>query len=439
MAHTVLQKSHSEVGQMGTIRLTRINADSSTIRCEFDYPDELNGFFLETEFVAEYDADISDVPESVLPIPWLANICPLAWATGVDVELPRLDERYWESLIDVRQALEEMYPQFIQASEIRCQELVSNEGTRRDSENAALLFSGGVDAFATYYRHRDEDPTLITVHGFDVDMRETDAWEEKMERVEAFAEPRGLNSFSVKTNMMSFLESFMLNAHFRRFLQSDWYDAVQQGIGITGLCAPLAFSQQIDRLYMADGASEKYDIKVGNHPNIVNNVAWSHTSVQSDGYELTRQEKIETLADFIRENDIVLHTCLESGPGNCGVCEKCLRTAFGLVLAGLDPNRYGYPFDESRFEYAREQLENGEWKLGPAKATMWRDLQDHARRDAYDRPEAEEFFDWLADVDIDRFVDYSNSSGFTAYKLTRRLPPSAPVHTLRRQVLDVIW
>ena len=432
---------------MSTLKLTRLEPTESSVRYEFDYPEELSGFFLDTTFVAEYGVDVGDVPESILVVPWVANVCPLAWATGVDVELPRLDERFHESLTAVRRRLREMYPQVVRGSEIRCRELVDNGADGGDGPNSGLLFSGGIDALHTYRRHRDEDPTLISIHGFDVDLDDATAWRDKKERVDAFARARDLESVSIRTNMMSFMEDFMLNAHFRRFLQSDWYDAFQQGLGITGLCAPLAFAEGLDTIYMADGASETYDIKVGNHPRIVDNIAWAGTSIRSDGYESTRQEKIEAMAEFIADEDVSPHTCLASGPGNCSECEKCLRTAFGLVLAGLDPNRHGYDVDGETFEYARDRLASGEWHLGPAKAVMWRDLQDHAQRDLDDRLdadapyylEARTFFEWLAAADVDRFEDPTNSSGFRAYKLTRQLPPSPLVHSFRRQVLDVIW
>lgn len=424
---------------MGAIKLQHLTADDSTIRCEFDYPAELSGFFLETEFVTRYDVDISEVPESVLVIPWLANVCPIAWAKGVDVELPRLDERFAESLPALGRAFEEMYPQMIEGSEIRCEELVRNDAEAGTRGNNALLFSGGLDALDTYYRHRDEEPALITIRGFDVGLDDEAAWEAKTNRVESFSRSEGVRSFFVEANVMSFLESFMLNAHFRRFLQSDWYDAVHLGMGLTGVVAPLAFAQGFETIYMADSATEKFDTKVGNDPRIVNNVAWAGTSIQNDGYEFTRQEKIENVVEFLRENDLDLHTCLQPGPGNCGECEKCLRTAFGLVLAGLDPEQHGYPFDERRFEYARQRFESGDWNLAPSKADEWKIIREHAATGSYDYPGAEAFFEWLADVDIDQFVDSSNSSGFRAYKLTRRLPPSRRVHQLRRQVLDVIW
>lgn len=424
---------------MGAITLERVEADESSIRCEFDYPRRLRGFFFETTFFTEYDADIGDVPESILVIPWVANVFPLALATGVDIEVSRLDERYAQSLLDAGRSLQEMYPQMVEECHIRCQQLVSNDAESGDDRNNALLFSGGVDAMDTYYRHREESPTLVSLHGFDVGLDDTAGWKEKERRITAFAQSEGLESFSIKTNIMSFLEDFTLNAHFRRFLQSDWYNAVHLGVGITGVTAPLAFEKQFDTMYMADSATETYDFKVGNDPSIVDSIAWGRTSVQSDGYEFTRQEKIENIAEFIRENDIDLHTCLEPGPGNCGECEKCLRTALGLLLVGLDPNRHGYQFDESDFEYTRRKLERGDWRLAPSKAFEWRVIQDHIHDGTYDYPGAEEFFHWLASVDIDRFVDPSNSSGFTAYKITRRLPPSALVHAARRRVLDVIW
>ena len=432
---------------MGKIQLTGFEADDSSVRCEFDYPRELSGFFYEAEFVTEYDADIGDVPESILVIPWLSNVFPLALATGVDIRLPRLDRRYARALTDAGRALEEMYPRMIEGSTIRCEQLIDNgtedRPTQRDGDadgrSTALLFSGGIDALDTYYRHREEEPALISIHGFDVDLDDAPAWKDKRRRIEAFADARGLDSFSIEMNMMSFMEDFMLKAHFRRFLQSDWYDAVQQGLGMTGLCAPLAFARGFDTIYMADGASRTYDIKVGNHPKIVDSIAWDGTSVQSDGYEFTRQEKIERIAGFLRENEISPHTCLKSGAGNCGECEKCLRTAFGLVLAGLDPNRYDYRLDDASFEHAREQLETGEWRLGPAKASMWRDLQDHADRNPSDRPSAKEFFDWLADVDVDGLVDDPETLDFRTYRITRNLPPSDTVHSVRRRVLEEIW
>lgn len=434
------------MGETGAIRLTGLEATESAVRCEFDYPQELSGFFLETTFVTEYDVEIGDVPESILVVPWLANVCPLAWATGVDVELPALDRRFGESLAAVGRSLAEMYPSMIEGGEIRVERLVENDPTPADDRTSAMLFSGGVDALDSYYRHQAEAPALVLLRGFDVDLTDAPAWNEKRRRVEAFAEPHGLDVFTVESNLMSFLEDFTLNAHFRRFLESDWYAAVQQGLGLTGACAPLTYARGFDPLYMATSASERYHFRSGNDPRIVDNIAWAGTAAASDGFEFTRQEKVEHIAPRLQEQAVDVHTCLEPGPGNCGDCEKCLRTAFGFVLAGLDPSRHGVPMDNTDFATARERLTTGEWRLAPTTAVMWRDLRDHAaaaredgRLDSLPYRGAKAFFDWLANADVGRFEDSTNSSGFRAYKLTRQLPPSPLVHRLRRRVLDVIW
>jgi len=76
------------------------------------------------------------------------------------------------------------------------------------------------------------------------------------------------------------LEDFTLNAHFRRFLQSDWYNAFHLGLGLTGVTAPLSFEKRFDTIYMADSATEAYDFKIGNDPSVVDNIGWNGTGVR---------------------------------------------------------------------------------------------------------------------------------------------------------------
>jgi len=98
-----------------------------------------------------------------------------------------------------------MYPQMVRRTELRCHELVPNDAESGDGDGlkTALLFSGGVDAIDTYYRRREESPTLVSLHGFDVDLDDMAAWNEKARRITAFAESEGLESFSVEMNTMS--------------------------------------------------------------------------------------------------------------------------------------------------------------------------------------------------------------------------------------------
>lgn len=432
---------------MSAIELTRLTAEDATISYEFDYPKDLRRFFSGENFVVEYDVSVDHVPEGLLVVPWLANVCPIAWATGTDVVVPTLDGRFREALPDVGEAFRELYPEFITGNVIRVRDATDDaDATSGDADatsgdgNAAMLFSGGVDSVATYYRRRDETPALIGVHGLDVRLHRPDAWAEKRRRTEAFAAARGLETFYVEANLVPIQNLLVLYAQYEEHLHTNWLDAVHVGIGLPGLCAPLAYAEGFDRLYMADSITERHVEEgteaVGNHPNVVSSIAWTGTSVENDGVSMTRQEKVDLIAETVREEDedLELHVCLESDVGNCNRCEKCIRTALALVLAGLDPDRYGFEVDGEAIRNARTMLESGEWELGDGLVPHWKDVQHYARRRdrTFERPETAAFFEWLVSADLDelgtRETDWTSS---LLYATIRRTP--YPVYELARR------
>lgn len=423
---------------MSTVTLTDVIADESTIRYEFDASGRMRRFLSGEDFFAEYDADIGGVPDAILTIPWLANVAPIAWANGATIRVSTVDETFLHSLRAVGRSLVEMYPAFMEGGAIRVGEVVPADDERlrdataneksargqstrgrspRDEQadggsNAGVMFSGGVDSLATFLRHRDERPVLFSVNGFDVRLHRPDAWERKEAALRSFGEKHGLENAFVRANMTSFHDQFMVHSHFRRYIDSNWFDAVQAGLGLLGLCAPVAHRKRIETLYMAGSYSEEYPHAVSFHPSVVDNVAWTPTTVAHDAYELTRQDKIERIAEYVtsEDPDLTIHTCLQSEVGNCNQCEKCARTVAGLYLAGLDPNRHGYDADGQRFAVYREKLEGGEWQLTEGVKPLWKDIQNAISFEReFPNPETRAFFEWLDRVDIDDLVAQSTS------------------------------
>ncbi len=388
---------------MADVTVDGVTAADGRLQCEISHSTRLARFFAKDTFVAEYDVDLSGVPESVLVVPVLAHVCPVAWAAGADVGVNRVDARFVDALEDVQTTLCEMYPEFMQGGDLEYGEAVSEPPTH-DTDGHGLLFSGGADSTASYVRHRDEDPMLISVHGWVVGVDEEDRWGETRDHIEAFGAERGLETRYVRSNMLQFLDTPMLHAHYKRFLDGSWYSSVGHGLGLLGLCAPLAYREGLGTLYVAATHTDDFDVPWGSHPSIDNHVAWTGTEGEHDGYELSRQEKLELIADYIRTEspDLVLRTCTQDeGGGNCCHCEKCYRTAIGLYLAGVDPNEHGYELRPETYERIRAGFENGEWLLGEDERFMWEDIQRHVDLDReFESPEARAFFEWLASVDV---------------------------------------
>ena len=394
---------------MTEISLRNVRTEERTVRCDVEYDRELRRFFTGEPFVADYDVDLEAVPPSIAVVPALAHVGPVAWANGADIRVPTVDETYLEAFRAVGNELVEMYPEFMRGGRIRVGEAVGNEVAREGAGDAAMLFTGGVDSVATYVRHRAEDPILVSVQGWVVGRDEPERWASVKRQVRAFAEPRGLRTRFVSSNMLDFLDTPMLQAHYKRFVDGAWYSSVGHGLGLLSLCAPLAYAAGIDTLYIASSHTDAFDEPWGSHPRIDDRVRWTGTRAVHDGFELTRQEKLNRIADYVRSEDaeLVLRTCIHSSVGeNCNDCEKCYRTMVGLLVAGLDPNDHGYEMDRATFGEIRRAFETGRFTIMEHTRFHWEDVQAHLPVEGpFPVPGTAVFLAWLGGVDFDDLTE----------------------------------
>lgn len=404
--------------------------DGSTIECEVTPPPNLRRFFTGEPFRVEYDIDVTSLPVEIALIPTLAHVCPVAWANGVDVEVSSIDSTFLHALQDSRQVLSQMYPSFIEGGEIRASKIVDTRADRSpaDFDGRGLLFSGGIDSVASCIRHRDEDPTLISVQGWVIGIDQEERWDGTRSHIDAFAGEHGLDVRTVRSNFRSFLDMPMLQAHYKRYVDGAWYSSVGHGLGLIATCAPLSYVLGLETIYMASSHTAEFDQPWGSHPDIDNNVRWMYTNGNHDGYELSRQEKIELIAEYVQSDSraFPIRTCThDERGGNCNECEKCYRTMCGMVLAGLDPNQFGYEIDEQTFVRTRTALEQQAFVMDDHTIFHWQDIQNHVQFDRdFPIDGAIEFFEWLATVDIDEVSRTATEP--TSHKFVRAIARHVP-------------
>ncbi|NGM71250.1 hypothetical protein G6M89_19960 [Natronolimnobius sp. AArcel1] len=414
---------------MSSIVIERPTVEGTTLECDVRPSADLARFFTGKPFTTSYDRSIEDVPESVLVIPVLANVCPVAWANGADVYVDDVDATFARALEDVKASLLEMYD-FLEGGTLYAKETTESEPPERatDASDSALLFTGGVDSTSSYVRHREESPTLVSIRGWTIspgDSGETD-WQHLQNRVSGFADERDLETAFIETNTLEALDHAMLLAHYKRFVDGAWYSSVGHGLGLLGLCAPMAYARGIEDLYVAATHWDGIDLEWGSRPDIDDYVRWSGTRCHHDAYELTRQERLDAIADYVETDapDLQLQTCNVRMDGNCGECEKCYRTAVGLRLSGLEPSDHGYDFSDTEYAAIRTALEEGQWVLGQDERYMWEDIRDRVRETEPDSPEEESFFEWLDGADLEALVD--NSEPPLSHRLFRAGARNAP-------------
>jgi hypothetical protein len=388
---------------MNSLTVRNIEASKNLLKIEFECEGPIRKFFSKNTFYVEYNTPVEGTPEAILVIPFLATACPVAWAVGAEIRVQEVDKVFADSLENIKRVFQRFYPRLKFSGILRANNTVELHYV--DRPRSMALFSGGVDSVATYIRHQAENPIVVSIHGADIDLSNTAAWDTAIEYVATFSRRNGAELRVVRSNFRSILDKLMLSSY-SEDIGGDWWTRIMHGLALLGLCAPLTYTDHIGKLYIASSYNKEFRKPWASLPEIDNKVKWNGTTVTHDGYELSRQDKIEIVAKFITDCDHTLRvrSCLDPRNGeNCNVCEKCSRTIVGLELAGIDPSEHGFNVKTDTFQNISENLTGGKWSFGDDEMYMWSDLKRHADFNrSLSHQEATLFINWLLKTDLNK-------------------------------------
>jgi len=188
------------------------------------------------------------------------------------------------------------------------------------AKGVGLCFSGGVDSFYSLLRSGFAFDHLVSVHGYDVklsDTRRSAAAEQSLREVAAAV---GAKPVTVRTN---------LREH-PTFAGADWERSHGGALAALGHL----LGDDIGILVISSSDPYHHDAPWGSHWKT--DPLWSSSRIEivHSGAGLWRNEKLQLIAgeDLVRRH---LRVCWENRrpAGNCGHCEKCVRTMFVLAQA----------------------------------------------------------------------------------------------------------
>lgn len=230
--------------------IDKIIVDKNTINYQYSYDAKLAKYFNKNiSFFVQYDQDVSNVPESILIIPILANIMPISWFAGFDVYIDSIDENFARSLQIIKSHFEKDYP-FLKklSSTLHFQKLINNKTD--GIGQSAMLFSGGVDAFATFFRHNNElPPDLITIFGADIELDDNKQIQYVIDFNQNIKNVYGNNYFTLKSNLRDFYHKSIDNL--LPYSNQTWWGNIQHGLALLSLTAPVAFVNHYTTIYIA--------------------------------------------------------------------------------------------------------------------------------------------------------------------------------------------
>jgi hypothetical protein len=385
---------------MFVVNKIEVSEEGRKISYDYSVSSEIAKYFKKKEpFYLHYQEDISTVPDSLKIIPLLASVMPIAWFVGFDVYVDEIDETFHNSLKELKKEFEIHFPEIKPNTQLHYKKLQKNTF---DQNNFALLFSGGLDAFESLTRNIDKNPHLISVHGADIEIKDTKRWSEfkRFNSEETIIQQDKL--CYVETNIRDFY-TYEVDL----LVGVGWWGKIQHGMALLSVIAPLSFLHGLTTIMIGSSNTGEVSFGWGSTSETDEKVRWANQKVVHDGFEFRRTEKVENIIKFAQKtgHKVKLRVCyseLRDGY-NCNVCPKCQRTMLGFLLSGVNPDEYGFTVPNNIYDLILNNFNEGA-VMTVGVEYEWHCLQSKARK--IDKPfiianEQEELFKFNTFVQLD--------------------------------------
>ena len=366
---------------------------------------DLRKYLKQDKLFVEYDEDII-ADESILNIPIVATVLPLAWLSGTDIKVGCLDRTFKDSMSHLRDTLAKIYPLGSLKSEIVVDKLVDNRINPINREKqTGILYSGGVDSSYSLIKNMKQHPRLIMMWGVDnfPYPERRDHWQKAISIYKEYADKKGLDFNVIKTDVNDVLDERRIEHKYHKALfDGGLRDAISHSMVLIPLTAPLSIGR-FNNLIIAASYSNDFDFTYKPRaaiPDVDEKIKWADLMVNHHGY-VDRMDKTRAIVPALKEG-LILRVCLMStitdGLINDSKCEKCLRTIAFLALAGVDPNKCGFKITDSTFSEMRHLWES--MKTSRTHSN-WREIQRliPEKLDS-DFHGSKDFFEWFKDFDF---------------------------------------
>jgi len=249
---------------------------------------------------------------------------------GTDLHIEgRLSRELLENLEEFQRAWSTWRPERYRPVQISCDEEL-DPVFPEPRHRAVVALSGGVDGTFAMLEHggnstardRRELVAAMLVHGFDIPLEASGAFDVTRANSRAMAACLGLPLTVIRTD-------------WRRGFSHNWEDDFAAGLAA---CFHL-FAGAAEFGLMAAGADyARLVFPMGENPITNTMMSSDRFRIQMVGYAHSRTEKVAAIA---AHGDLAEHlrVCWE-GPRtgrNCGRCEKCVRTKLNFLAAGYQP------------------------------------------------------------------------------------------------------
>ena len=315
---------------------------SGRITNNLEAPPNLKKHFNSSVFYAQYDEEIT-AEMSILNIPAVSAVLPMAWIKGWDIQVNTLDKNFIKSMNNLQQEYVHIYPKVSFKTKIFADRIVENSVK---AHGMALTFSGGLDSVYSMISNIDSKPRLIMLFPFDAGPSAREFWTKVTSFYSAFARQVDLPFNNIETN----IRWILTGAPKWKELGQSYWAGFQLPTIQAGITAPLSIGR-FDILLCSAGRAKEWALSTKEHPwgmgpNTTNKIAWADLRVRFDG-AVHRHEKCALVGPYLKKGLKLRVCCAQFEKFNCCKCDKCLLTIVELLAVGIDPNICGFEVNSS--------------------------------------------------------------------------------------------
>ena len=336
--------------------------NKNTIIYGFECTGKISKYFLKEDFIIKYDFSLTDIPKSILVIPFVSNVLPLIWIENATLKIDEIDNVFFENISMIKKGYQKMIPKIKLKGKINCKKIVNNKMDSSSPKKSICFFSGGVDSTSSLVNHLNEDIETFTIWGSDMSVNNINGWNNIKNHIEKVTSQLRINANYCKSNFRNIINYKTINNKIEPIIHDNYWHAYQHSIAIISHAVPYCFKYNFTKIYFPATITPRYGKRIcASIPDIDNNFAFANTTTVHDGYNNTRLEKIKNITKYNHGNNnwITLRVCWKSLNGkNCTHCEKCFRTIVELLSIGEDPKNYSFDIINSTYSLMKYNLSN---------------------------------------------------------------------------------
>ncbi len=331
-----------------------------TLRVQVRHTRDLRRFFSASEFSVRYDDQIA-AGDGLLGVTATALVLPLAWLTGANVRIGKLDRTFGEAAMALQREYAAIYPKMPFGTRLIVEEWIDSPP---NPAGAAMLYSGGLDATYTFFAKQEAQPRLIQVFGTEFPLTSTAYLNRlKTQSVEFAKKHEAAISFLYTDFLQLFDRRCVMHrlVPLRERLSGDLWKAMGYAMGFLSMAAPLS-AGRFNHLIISAWANKEHADRMRENPDsssprVDEKLRWSNLRVEHHGC-LHRFEKVRAMNQWLPGTPLRVcwnrRTVDTRDTINCNRCEKCARTVVALALGGVDPESCGFSITPETVKFMKE-------------------------------------------------------------------------------------